>query len=110
LIFFVIVVFFNGFSVFTKGKWNVQNFVVAYIGMSLPLYIIFSTVFIFANYISTGLPLFGIFFLFWKLVKRTKLRSPTEVDLFTGKAAIDAEYWPEQHPRNFLEKIWFWIA
>ena len=49
-------------------------------------------------------------YLFWKLFKRTKFVSPAEADIFTGKAALDAEEWPEQNPRNFAEKVWFWIA
>lgn len=55
-------------------------------------------------------PVYIAFYLFWKIFKRTSFVKAEEADLFTGKAAIDAEHWPEQLPRNFLEKIWFWIA
>ncbi|KAF3923428.1 hypothetical protein ABW21_db0206792 [Orbilia brochopaga] len=88
LVFFSIVILFNGFAVFTNGNWKVQDFITAYI----------------------GIPIFFALYGFWKIFKRTKWRRTTEIDLFTGKAAIDAEYWPEQVPRNTLEKIWFWIA
>lgn len=33
VVFFSMVIFFNGFAVFTHGNWNVQNFVTAYIGI-----------------------------------------------------------------------------
>ncbi|KAI9826420.1 MAG: hypothetical protein M1819_007383 [Sarea resinae] len=90
LSFFAIITLFNGFAVFTKGNWNVSDFLVAYI----------------------GIPIYFLLYAFWKILKRTKFIKPEEADIFSGKAALDAEdsRWPEQHPRNFLEKIWFWIA
>lgn len=88
LIYFAIIIFFNGWVVFTKGNWSVTDFLTAYIGV--PIY-------------------FGLY-LFWKIVKRTGVVKAPEADIWTGKAALDAEFWPEQIPRNLLEKIWFWIA
>ncbi|CEJ94655.1 Putative AAT family amino acid transporter [[Torrubiella] hemipterigena] len=88
LIFFLVIIVFNGWQVFTYGNWDPQAFVTAYI--CVPVYL--------------------VFYVFWKIFKRTSFVKPEEADLFTGKAAIDAEHWPEQHPRNFLERIWFWIA
>jgi amino acid transporter len=88
LIFFGLVIFFSEWQVFTKGAWNVENFITGYI----------------------GIPIFFLCYFGWKILKKTHIRNPAEVDLFSGKAAIDAEYWPEQHPRNIIEKIWFWIA
>lgn len=57
-----------------------------------------------------GIPIYFGFFAFWKLLKRTKWVKPHEADIWSGKAAIDAEIWPERKPRNFLERVWFWIA
>jgi len=94
LVFFVIIVVFNGWKVFThdavtgESNWSIQDFVTAYV--VIPIYL--------------GL------FLFWKLYKKTKFVKASEADLWTGKAALDAEVWPEQIPKNFLERIWFWIA
>lgn len=88
LIFFSIIILFNGFAVFTKGRWLIDDFIIAYI----------------------GIPIFFGFFFFWKFFKRTKWLKSTEVDLFSGKAAIDAEYWPEQIPKNFVQKFWYWLA
>ncbi|KAK3180602.1 hypothetical protein K4F52_008068 [Lecanicillium sp. MT-2017a] len=86
--FFLMIIIFNGWKVFTKGNWNVQSFITAYV--CVPIYL--------------------SFFTFWKIFKRTKFVKAEEADIFTGKAAIDAEVWPERKPRNLLERIWFFIA
>ncbi|KZF19661.1 hypothetical protein L228DRAFT_254282 [Xylona heveae TC161] len=90
LIYFLVIILFNGWAVFVHGDWNVSDFLVAYIG--IPIYL--------------GL------YAFWKIVKRTKFVKPEEADIYSGKAILDEEdsKWPEQVPRNFIEKIWFWIA
>ncbi|KAI9834348.1 MAG: hypothetical protein M1826_004274 [Phylliscum demangeonii] len=90
LIFFSIIILFNGFAVFFTGYWSVQDFLTAYV----------------------GIPIFFALYMFWKVVKRTRWIKPAEADIMTGKAALDAADadWPDQVPRNLLEKIWFWIA
>ncbi|EEU47150.1 uncharacterized protein NECHADRAFT_77320 [Fusarium vanettenii 77-13-4] len=90
LVFFLIIIFFNGFAMFFPGSWNVYNFVTAYI----------------------GIPIFVVLFIGWKAVRRTKWLSPQERDLFTGKAEIDAldEIWEDDKPKNIWQKIWNWIA
>jgi yeast amino acid transporter len=88
LCFFAIVIIFNGWQVFTRGRWSVRGFISSYIGILL---------------------YFGAFLL-WKFLKRTSVVNPAEADLWTGKAALDAQVWPERRPRNFLERIWFWIV
>ena len=88
LIFFSIIILFNGFFVFSP--WSVDDFITAYVG--IPIY-------------------FALFF-FWKIFKRTKWVNPAEADIHTGKAAMDAadKLWPVREPRNMLERVWFWIA
>ncbi|CAH0042244.1 unnamed protein product [Clonostachys rhizophaga] len=88
--FFCIVIIFNGFSVFIHGQWDVGAFIAAYI----------------------NIPIFGILFIVWKLVKKTKFVAAQNADITTGKEEIDAEdeLWEESKPRNIFEKIWFWIA
>ncbi|MCJ1300671.1 hypothetical protein MMC08_003468 [Hypocenomyce scalaris] len=88
LIFFSIIIIFNGFYAFCP--WDVDSFVTAYV----------------------GIPIYFALYIFWKIFKRTKWISPAEADIQTGKAALDAadSQWPEQHPRNVFERIWFWIA
>lgn len=86
LAFFSIIIVFNGFYVFKP--FDVQEFVTAYVG--IPIY-------------------FGLY-IFWKVFKRTKVVPPEEADLFTGKAALDAVEWPSEQPKNWLERVWYWIA
>jgi amino acid transporter len=90
LVFFSLIILFNGFAVFTNGMWNVSDFIVAYI----------------------GIPIFFGLYIFWKIFKRTKWWQPADMDIFTGKAEIDAEEaaWIDPVPKNVFEKIWFWIA
>ncbi|TVY49622.1 putative proline-specific permease [Lachnellula occidentalis] len=93
LIFFAVIIIFNGFDVFVgehHSHWSVTNFLTAYI----------------------GIPIFFCLYAFWKIFKRSPLIQPADADITTGKAALDAadEKWTEQTPRNILERVWFWIA
>jgi amino acid transporter len=88
LIYFSIIIVFNGFAVFIKGNWTVGDFLTAYI----------------------NIPIFAVLFIFWKVLKRTKYVRASEADIWSGKHAVDNEVWPDQHPRNVWERIWFWIA
>jgi amino acid transporter len=88
LIYFAVVILSSGYEIFTAGRWDTITFVTTYIGV--PLY-------------------FGLF-LFWKIWRRTKFVKAEEADIWTGKAALDAEVWPEVVPRNIWERIWFWIC
>ncbi|EKG20418.1 Amino acid/polyamine transporter I [Macrophomina phaseolina MS6] len=86
--FFAIIILFNGFSVFTNGNWSIDDFITAYI----------------------GIPIFFGLYLFWKVLKREPIVKVAEADIWSGKAALDAQIWPERVPRNFAERVWFWIA
>lgn len=88
LLFFVVIIIFNGWKVFTHGNWSLQKFITAYVGV--PIY-------------------FGLY-LIWKIFKRTKVVKNHEADIWTGKEAIDQAYWPPVVPKNMLEKFWFWLA
>ncbi|KAH7187192.1 amino acid permease/ SLC12A domain-containing protein, partial [Fusarium oxysporum] len=73
LVFFLIIIVFNGFAVFFPGNWDVYNFIIAYI----------------------GIPIFFILLFVFKLLKRTHWLTRSERDLYTGKAEIDTldEIW-----------------
>jgi amino acid transporter len=88
-VFFALIIVFNGFYCWSP-TFDVDNFVTSYV----------------------GIPIFFVLYAFWKIFKRTKFIPPVDVDLHTGKAALDAAdaLWPVQVPRNIFEKIWFWIA
>lgn len=93
LLYFIVIIIFNGFDVFVgkhHSHWNITDFLAAYI----------------------GIPIFFALYGIWKICKRTKMHRPVDADITTGKAALDAEdgQWPELVPRNFIERIWFWIA
>ncbi|KAI2643715.1 AAT family amino acid transporter [Xylaria nigripes] len=90
LCFCVVVAFFNGFDAFFPGKFSAKTFVPPYIDV----------------------PVFFALFLGYKILKKTKVVGLGEMDLWSGKAEIDQleGTWPEVKPRNFLERIWFWIA
>jgi amino acid transporter len=81
IVYFSVLTLFNGFYSFTP--WKVETFITTYI----------------------GIPIFFGLFLFWKLFKQTKWVNPAEADLWTGKAAIDAELWPVSTPQNIAEKV-----
>ena len=58
------------------------------------------------------IPIFLALYFGYKIVKRTKIVNLKEMDLWSGKEAIDRQehLWPVRKPRNFAERIWFWIA
>jgi amino acid transporter len=94
LIFFSIIIVFNGFDVFIAKKadeawkFSPSDFFTAYI----------------------NIPIFAVLYLAWKVVKSTRMVKPEEADIWSGKHAVDNAVWPEDEPNNVWEKIWFWIA
>ena len=88
LIYFAMIIIFNGFYVFEPFSY--KDFITDYI----------------------GIPIFFLLFAGWKLIKRTKFIPSSEADIFTGKAAMDAAdaHWPPIIPKNALEKFWFWLC
>ncbi|KAI1332000.1 amino acid permease [Xylariaceae sp. FL0255] len=90
LCFCSVVAFFNGFDAFFPGKFSAKSFIPPYIDV----------------------PIFFGLYLGYKIVMRTKVVKLSEMDLWSGKAEFDRleGTWPERQPRNFLERLWFWIA
>lgn len=90
IVFCLVVAFFNGFDAFFPGRFSAKSFIPPYI----------------------DIPIFLSLFFGYKLVKKTKFVPVSEMDIWSGKAEIDRlePTWKERKPRNFLEKIWFWIA
>ncbi|OQV02200.1 hypothetical protein CLAIMM_07436 [Cladophialophora immunda] len=88
--FCTVVAIFNGFDAFFPGRFSAKSFVPPYI----------------------DIPIFAALFVGYKVVKRTRFVKLSEMDLWSGKAEADRleGTWPEVKPRNFLERIWFWIA
>ncbi|KAH8174713.1 amino acid permease domain-containing protein [Sarocladium implicatum] len=90
LVFCVTIAIFNGFDCFFPGNFSAKTFIPPYI----------------------NIPIFATLFLGYKFVKGTKFVKVQEMDLWSGKAEIDRlePHWVVPKPRNFLERIWFWIA
>jgi amino acid transporter len=84
------IAFFNGFDAFFPGRFSAKSFIPPYI----------------------NIPIVLTLFCSYKIVKRTKFVKVQNMDLWSGKAEIDRlePLWPVVKPRNFLERIWFWIA
>ncbi|GME74582.1 unnamed protein product [Ambrosiozyma monospora] len=90
IIFFSLITLTNGYAVFFD--WNTANFFAAYI--TLPI--------VFVLYVGH---------MIWSKNYRL-FAPPEEIDCFTGLEAIESEaatYEPRK-PKNFLQRIWFWIA
>lgn len=81
----------NGFQVFVPANWQYQDFLAAYI----------------------TIPVFLVLYLGHKLIFRTPLFKPTcEIDVISGKKEMD-EFCADDVPpvpKNWLQKVWFWLA
>ncbi|KAH9905671.1 proline-specific permease [Xylariomycetidae sp. FL2044] len=81
----------NGFQVFFPSEWSVSAFLAAYI----------------------TIPIFLVLYLGHKLVFRTRFATRLEdVDVLSGKKEMDemTAMDVEPVPKNWAEKIWFWVA
>ena len=90
IVFCLFIALFNGFDCFFPGNFSAKSFIPPYI----------------------DIPIFLGLFLGYKFIKKTKFVKLSEMDLWSGKAEIDRleETWEVRKPRNFLERIWFWLA
>ena len=68
--------FVGGYTVFLPGMWSVPTFLFSY----------------------TMIGVFPIFFVGWKLLKKTQWRRPDEVDLYRDVADI------EEYTRNYVPR------
>ncbi|KAJ5316943.1 hypothetical protein N7508_001451 [Penicillium antarcticum] len=91
IVFVSILAITNGYAIFFPGKFTASGFLVSYI-------------------------VFVIFFLLYfghKLWYKTPwMTKASDIDVFTGKEEIDrlTEEEIEPIPRNWVEKVWWWIA
>ena len=91
LVILILLTLTNGFQVFCNGNFTASGFLAAYI----------------------TLPLFLALYIGHKIFYRTPLaRRVEDIDLWSGKAEQDRleELFVEPVPRNFGERIWYWIA
>lgn len=81
----------NGFHVFWPNEWSAANFLAAYI----------------------TIPAFLVLYLGHKVWFKTPwMTSIEKIDVISGKAEMDrmAEMQVKPLPRNWFERVWFWIA
>jgi amino acid transporter len=81
----------NGFQVFWPGKFSASNFLAAYI----------------------TLPIFLVLYIGHKIYFRTPFTIKLEdIDVITGKKEMDelAEMEVPREAKNWLQKVWFWLA
>ncbi|KZV85960.1 proline-specific permease [Exidia glandulosa HHB12029] len=88
--FCLFIALFNGFDCFFPGRFSAKSFIPPYI----------------------NIPIFLALFFGYKWAKKTKFVKISEADIWSGKAEIDSlePTWPIVKPRNWLERVWFWIA
>jgi len=90
IFFITVITIFNGFAVFLSGKWNVDNFIVAYI----------------------CLPIFAVFYVFWKIFARSKWVKIEDMDFETGRRTgeIEEARAAETYvaPTSWYMKVWDW--
>ncbi|POY72479.1 hypothetical protein BMF94_4305 [Rhodotorula taiwanensis] len=101
----ILVIIFNGYTVFLDGNWSTANFVVSYI-----------TVVIFAEWSrekKAELTLFrrsAVLYVGWKLYKRTKFVRLDTMDFDTGRRELDSMADEEaaryKRPTTFIGKVW----
>lgn len=81
----------NGYAVFIHGNWSAADFVAAYI----------------------TLPIFFVLYAGHKIWYRTPFLIPLDqIDVTTGLEEVEEEEkaTPERIPKNWVEKVWFWLA
>jgi amino acid transporter len=90
-VFVFLVLLFNGFTVFLRGNWDVSVFIAAYI----------------------CLPIFGLFYAYWKIVKKSKWIRLEDIDFVTGRRELDdldeQEAARFQEPKGFWQRLWDWM-
>lgn len=84
----IMVIIFNGYTVFLDGNWSTADFIVAYI----------------------TLVIFAVLYVFWKLWKRTKFVTLDNMDFDTGRRELDSMADEEaaryRKPTTIVGKIW----
>jgi hypothetical protein len=111
-IFFInLIILFNGFQVFLSKSWNDRTFITAYI----------------------CLPIFLVFYLFWKIITRSKFVRIPDMDFTTGRRELKKSK-PHNHyqvyhefadhirtveeeelakyvePKGIVAKVWDWLG
>jgi yeast amino acid transporter len=112
-IFFIsLIILVNGFQVFLSQSWSVDNFITAYV----------------------CIPIFLVFYLFWKIIKRPKFVRIPDMDFTTGRRELNKSKPLDHHyqvyhkfpdhipaveeeesakyvePKCIIAKVWDWLS
>jgi len=91
LFFINLIILFNGFQVFLSNSWNATNFIIAYI----------------------PLPIFLVFYLFWKIFKHPTFVRIPDMDFTTGRRELNEMEEEESakyvEPKGIVAKVWDWL-
>ncbi|KAJ7765332.1 amino acid permease/ SLC12A domain-containing protein [Mycena metata] len=83
----IIIIVFNGWSVFIHGHWSVSDFIIAYI----------------------NLPIFGILYVVYKVVRKSKMVAPEDMDFHSNVPPPETLDFDEPEPTTFWGKLWAWL-
>lgn len=83
----IVIILFNGWSVFLKGQWNTADFIIAYI--TIP--------------ITAGL------YCIFKLVTKSKVTTVEAMDFISNVPPMDLYDYEEIKPTTAAGKIWEWL-
>ncbi|KAJ6486513.1 amino acid permease/ SLC12A domain-containing protein [Mycena vitilis] len=87
LVWSVVIIFFNGWTVFVRGQWNVSDFIIAYI----------------------NLPLFLILYVVYKVRTKSTLVAPKDMDFYSNVPPPETVDLDEPEPTNIGGKVWAWL-
>lgn len=99
VVFFGMVLIFNGFAVFTRGNWDTRNFISAYIGLPYVKLPCFKG----SQVLILSIRIFTTFYLVWKLAKKTQIVPIQDIDLWTGRVDVIEQDPTEE--RGILQKV-----
>jgi len=90
ILFINLVILFNGFQVFLSKSWNANSFVTAYI----------------------CLPIFLVFYLFWKIIKGSKFVRVQDMEFTIGRRELNEveEEITDIESKGIVAKVWDWLG
>ncbi|KAJ6562656.1 amino acid permease/ SLC12A domain-containing protein [Mycena capillaripes] len=87
LIWSILIIFFNGWSVFIKGDWDVSDFIIAYI----------------------NLPIFLVLYVVYKVLRKSSIVKPENMDFHSNVPPPEMVDIHEEEPTSIGGKIWAWL-
>ncbi|KAJ6561622.1 hypothetical protein B0H19DRAFT_1286816 [Mycena capillaripes] len=83
----LLIILFNGWTVFIKGEWNVSDFIVAYI----------------------NLPVFAMFYVAYKIVSKSQVIPASRMDFHSNVPQSEMVDFVEPQLNTIWGKIWAWL-